>query len=86
MTWQLVIFASFCVMVAAIFLFFTIVYLKEYAREEKIIGEYKKLYNDQLAAIMQGNPQVYLMEPATVKKKSTTAPTISTSKSKKNIN
>jgi hypothetical protein len=85
MTWPIAIFGCFCVMIAFIFLFLTIVYLKEYAREEKTIKEYMKLREQQakeFASIMQGNPpQMYVMQPAK-KKVAPPAPP----KDKKNIN
>lgn len=71
MTIPFAIFASISVFVIAVFAFLTIVYLKEFSREEASIKEYMKARNEQIKA-EKDIPIVYLVaEPAPKPKKKT---------------
>jgi len=66
-TWPVAILGCFSVLVLALFAFFTIVYIKEYIREEKAIKEFTK-FREQQAQLEK--ELVYVIQPtAPVKKK-----------------
>lgn len=49
MNWPIAFFASFTVLVIAALIFFTIIYIKEYKREERAINELLKIREEQKA-------------------------------------
>ena len=79
MTWPLAVFGCFSILVISIITFLTIVYLKEYNREERTIKEFMKIRDQK----MKSEPLVYVFEQP---KKKAPPPLPIPDKNKKNIN
>lgn len=58
MTWPIAFFASFSVFIISLIAFFTIIYFKEFSREEKTIKEFTKLAKQE-----KDLPAFYMMAP-----------------------
>jgi hypothetical protein len=74
MTWPFAVFAIFSVLFISSLLFLLVIYLKEYAREEKLVEQLTKA---QLKLEKEfGNMPIYILpaEPPAPKKKKTAAP------------
>jgi len=65
-TWPVAILGCFSVLVLALFAFFTIVYIKEYVREEKAIKQFTK-FREQQAEMEK--ELMYVIQPPVKKKK-----------------
>lgn len=65
-TWPIAILGCFSVLVLALFSFFTIVYIKEYVREERAIKEFTKFREQQT---QMEKELVYVLQSPPAKKK-----------------